>query len=53
MKQPFGAKPAGFCMRSMRWIAANPQERKRRCAIIAKLCLRWQEGQQSKQSRPS
>jgi len=23
MKQPFGAKPAGFYMRSMLWIAAN------------------------------
>jgi hypothetical protein len=23
MKRPFGAKPAGFYMRSMRWIAAN------------------------------
>ena len=33
MKQPFGAKPAGFYMRSMLWIAANRTERRRRWDI--------------------
>jgi hypothetical protein len=41
MKQPFGAKPAGFCMRSMRWIAVNrKKEDAASASMIGETCRR-------------
>jgi hypothetical protein len=38
MKQPFGAKPAGFYTRSMFWIVAN-----RKKEDVAGVSINWRE----------